>query len=264
MAESVGQDDFGWFTPADLRQVILAIHQLEDWKKVILVGGQSLTAWVEYYKIELPVFEGPYLTADADFLGTKAEAKVIASYLRGKAQIPKIDDHTPNTAIIEFTGEEGTKLLIDMLVGVLGVSTEDAAKLAVSVVLYDWQPVQILHPLLVLESRCANLERLPHKRENNGITQARVACLVVAKYLDDCVTTPARRKECLRAAKRIAALAKSSAGVYVWREWGIDVLDTVDPSKMPGQFPRSWEHEIAKVMRKREIALARRKPQCIS
>lgn len=258
MAESVGQDDFGWFTPADLKQVILAIHQLEDWKKVILVGGQSLTAWVEYYKIKLPVFEGPYLTADADFLGSKAEARVIASYLRGKAQIPKIDDHTPNTAIIEFIGEEGTKLLIDMLVGVLGVSTEDAAKLAVPVVLYDWRPVQILHPLLVLESRCANLERLPQKRDNNGITQARVACLVAARYLQDCINTPARRKECLKAAKRIAALAKSKAGIYVWREWGIDVLDTVDPSRMPGQFSRSWTHEVAKAKRKREIAFARR------
>jgi hypothetical protein len=24
----------------------------------VLVGGQSLTAWVEYYKIKLPAFEG--------------------------------------------------------------------------------------------------------------------------------------------------------------------------------------------------------------
>lgn len=78
MAKSVGQDDFGWFTPADLKQVILAIHQLQDWKKVILVGGQSLTAWVEYYKIELPAFEGPYLTADADFLYVETPADRLA------------------------------------------------------------------------------------------------------------------------------------------------------------------------------------------
>jgi hypothetical protein len=32
----------------------------------------------EYYKIKLSAFEGPYLTVDADFLGTKTEAEVIA------------------------------------------------------------------------------------------------------------------------------------------------------------------------------------------
>ena len=67
---------------------------------MVLVGGQSLTAWAEYYKIELPPFEGRYLTIDADFLGTKTEAEVIARELGSNAQIPSIDDHTPNAATI--------------------------------------------------------------------------------------------------------------------------------------------------------------------
>ena len=86
------------FTPADLTRVINAIHALPDWSSVVLVGGQSLTAWVEYYKIKLPSFEGPYLTIDADFLGTATEAEVIARELGSKAQIPTIDDQTPNAA----------------------------------------------------------------------------------------------------------------------------------------------------------------------
>jgi hypothetical protein len=53
-------DHYDWFTPADLTRVIDAIHALPDWRSVVLVGGQSLTAWVEYYKIKLPAFEGPY------------------------------------------------------------------------------------------------------------------------------------------------------------------------------------------------------------
>ena len=83
----------------------------------MLVGGQSLTAWVEYYKIKLPAFEGPYLTIDADFLGTKTEAEVIARALESKAQIPSIDDHTPNAASIDFIGASGRKLHIDILSG---------------------------------------------------------------------------------------------------------------------------------------------------
>ena len=102
MAQPLISDDYDWFTPADLTRVINAIHALPDWSSVVLVGGQSLTAWVEYYKIKLPSFEGPHLTVDADFLGTRAEAEVIARGLGSKAQIPTIDDHTPNAAAIDL------------------------------------------------------------------------------------------------------------------------------------------------------------------
>jgi hypothetical protein len=95
---------------------------------VVLVGGQSLTAWVEYYKIKLPTFEGPYLTTDADFLGTKTEAEVIARELGSKAQIPNIDDQTPNAAVIDFTGASAKKLYIDILSGVLGLKSEGCPK----------------------------------------------------------------------------------------------------------------------------------------
>jgi hypothetical protein len=47
LAESVSPNDYDWFTPVDLTKVIDAIHALPDWKSVVLVGGQSLTAWVE-------------------------------------------------------------------------------------------------------------------------------------------------------------------------------------------------------------------------
>ena len=126
----------------------------------MLVGGQSLTAWVEYYKIKLPAFEGPYLTIDADFLGTKTEAEVIARELGSNAQIPSIDDHTPNAATIDFTGASGKKLHIDILSGVLGLKSDAVRKLAVNLEIDANKPVSVLHPLLVLESRCINLQRL--------------------------------------------------------------------------------------------------------
>ena len=77
------------------------------------------------------------------------------------------------------------------------------------------RPVPVLHPLLVLESRCINLERLSGKRHSNGITQARVACVVVENYLSNCLSSPGRHREVLNATKRIAGLAQTSAGVFV-------------------------------------------------
>jgi hypothetical protein len=104
------------------------------------VGGQSLTAWVQYYKIELPSFEGPYLTADADFLGTRREAEVIARFLNGKFEAPEMGDPTPNAAIVVFTGERGEKLNIDILTGVLGVPDKLVKKLAISLKIDDCEP----------------------------------------------------------------------------------------------------------------------------
>jgi hypothetical protein len=254
LAEFVSHSDYDWFTPADLTRVIDAIHALPDWTSVVLVGGQSLTAWVEYYKIKLPAFEGPYLTIDADFLGTKTEAEVIARELGSNAQIPSIDDHTPNAATIDFTGASGKKLHIDILSGVLGLKSDAVRKLAVNLEIDANKPVSVLHPLLVLESRCINLQRLTEKRHGNGITQARVACTVVEHYLAECLNTPARRREAFKATRRIADLARTSAGVFVWKQWSIDVIAAVDASKMPGQFNRSWAHELAEVARKKKIA----------
>jgi len=258
LAEALDQADYGWFSPADLRNVIRAIHGLQDWKHVVLVGGQSLTAWVQRYEIELPQFEGPYLTADADFLANKADAEHIARYLQGTAYFPKPDDPTPNAAVIDFKGTSGKLLHIDILSVVLGLEPQDVKRLAVPIGIDDLDPINVLHPLLVLESRCINLERLSEKRHANGITQARVACLIVKQYLEECLHDPWRHREALKAAKRIAALAQSNAGVFVHHKWGVDVLSIVDSSKMPGTFPRSWGFEIARTERKREIA-ARRK-----
>jgi hypothetical protein len=254
LAESLAYDEYGWFTPADLKRVIQAIHSLEDWRRVLLVGGQSLTAWVEYYHIQLPTYEGPYLTADADFLATRAEAEVIAKQLQGVATAAALDDNTPNAAIIVFRGEKGSKLHIDILTGVLGVSDRDAKKLAVPVKIYDFEPIQVLHPLLVLESRCVNLECLAIKRQTNGIVQARVACTVASGYISECLADSTRHREALNAASRIAELSASSAGIYVWKTYGIDVMSIVEPEKMPGQFPRSWAYEVERVRRKRDIA----------
>jgi hypothetical protein len=256
LAELVVHEDYGWFTPADLIQVVRAIHRLADWKNVILVGGQSLTAWVQHYQIELPAFEGPFLTADADFLASKTDAQLIAQYLRGRARFPGYDDHTPNAAVIDFAGANGDLLHIDILGAVLGLKEADVRRLAVPVEIegLEAEAVAVLHPLLVLQSRCVNLERLSEKRSANGVTQARVACLVVQKYLEDCLGNPARRRESLKAARRVCAIAQSRAGVFVYRNWGIDVLTVVDPTRMPGQFTRSWTYEVLRTGRKRVIA----------
>lgn len=257
MAEAIVHGDYGWFTPADLANVVRAIHRVPGRNaRVVLDGGQALTAWVQHYGIPLPTIEGEFLTADADFLASKGDAQLIASHLKdGRARFPNVDDHTPNAAVIDFTGEEGSVLHIDILGVVLGLQEEEIRRLAVSIQIEGYEPISVLHPLLVLESRCVNLEKLSEKRHANGITQARVACSVVQKYIDECLAEPVtRRRECLNAARRITALAQSTSGVFVYQHLGIDVLTVIDPAKMPGRFSQSWHYDVERTNRKRDVA----------
>lgn len=265
MAEPLSANDYGWFTPADLEVLFRVIHQLESTQSIILIGGQALTTWVRYYEIDLPPnIDMPYLTQDADFLGPGKIAALVAQNLPyGVARKPEVGDSTPNTATVVFVGATGEKILIDFLQNVLGIADKVVNDLAIKISINNWAPIKVLHPILVLQSRCINLQKLESKRDANGITQAKVACEVVKKYLAGCLNDPSRRREALNAAKRIVQIARSQSGVFVWTEWGIDVMAIVDPAQMPGEFSRSWTHEIAGVSRKRQIAtrLKRKRPQ---
>jgi hypothetical protein len=53
----------------------------------------------------------------------------------------------------------------------------------------------------------------------------------------------------LAGSERIAGLAKASAGVFVWKQWAIDVMAPVDEASMPGEFSRSWAYELAETAR---------------
>ena len=64
---------FGWFTPPDLDLLYQAVNQLAP-KSVILVGGQALSFWVDYFNIDIPDELGRSLTQDADFLGSHQDA----------------------------------------------------------------------------------------------------------------------------------------------------------------------------------------------
>jgi len=246
-------DDYGWFTPADLRKLFQVIHDIGA-DRVILVGGQSLTAWVQYFDIQLPAIDGRFLTADADFQGTKADAEAIANALGGKIQYARMDDHTPEVAVVEYQGAEGPILHIDFLTGILGVPPEDVAEFSLALALPGHAAINVIHPTLVLESRCSNLERLPQKRNGNGITQAKVGCQIVQRYLELQIADPERHRACHNNARRLLQLAQSKAGLYVWKNYGIDVLSPINPEQMPGEFLKSWPHDLARVERKREIA----------
>lgn len=221
-------DDLGWFTPPDLDLLFKALSKLPNPESFVLVGGQALSFWVDWFDIPLPPLKSPYLTTDADFMGSHLDAQVLAHELGATIKTATMDDHTPNLAVLTYQGYEGQKLLIDVLSGVIGLSDDEVRKLAVELVRKD-APLFVMHPVLCLKSRISNLHRLSFKRNGNGISQARVAVEVARRFFA-VMHEIDNERQALKWAKEIRAMALSDAGLFVFANYQIDVLDAVDPA----------------------------------
>lgn len=254
------QDSYGWFAPPDLDLLFKAISKIQNPENIVLVGGQSLSYWVDFYDIPLPKIDTPYLTQDADFLARKEDAIAISELVGGKVRLATLDDLTPNTATVVFTGAIGDKLLIDFLSVIVGVGNTEIRKLAVPIRIGDWL-LNVLHPILCLKSRISNLDRLPSKRNKNGIEQARVAVEVARHYLGQRIQE-GNIRGALQGIKQIAEMAQTPAGLFVWEKYGIDVLKAVEPESIPIQEFQNieWPRQV-KLTEKRRDKIIKRKEQ---
>ncbi|MDP1995722.1 MAG: hypothetical protein Q8J90_00845 [Gallionella sp.] len=218
---------YDWFQPSDLPKFFHALQKATQ--PAILVGGQSLTFWVDYFKIPVPKSDTPYLTQDADVLATKHDARIIAAELHGTLNIPKPDDHTPNTAIITYKTPDGRTLFVDFMGSLIGLTNEEIRKTAVELEHPEYGFIRILHPALVLKSRIVNLHRLRSKRDTNGVAQARLAVLVAKAFFENYDSLGfAGRNPDLYLIDRVMCLDKqaiSDAGGFVYVQWKIDVME---------------------------------------
>lgn len=114
---------FDWFKPEDLPRFFAALRKSP--KDAILVGGQSLTFWVDFFGITIPETDTPALTQDADVFASKHDATYIAEALQGHLEYPDPDDHTPNTAIVTYSTPDNRTLSVDFMGVLIGLNAED-------------------------------------------------------------------------------------------------------------------------------------------
>ena len=221
-------DGFDWFRPEDLPVLFKALRQVDP--PAILVGGQSLTFWVDFFELPLPRTETPYLTQDADILGTQLDAQIIAKHLnRGKATTPQANDHTPSTGLITYYAE-GRRLLIDVMGMLCGLDNDQIKETAITLNIAQYGNVSILHPRLVLISRISNLNVLQSNQDKNGITQAKLAIEMYKSFMiwyrSQLSSNSEYQKFLLLKAEELKEISLSDASVYVYQHYGINVLDS--------------------------------------
>jgi len=192
----------------------------------VLVGGQALAMWVEYYQIDALVHD-PIggISEDADFLGTRDDLTSIAAATNGNPRFPARHEITALIGQVFVPARCGEFINIDVLHRVVGLKAEDVRRNSETMVWGDAE-FRIMHPLDVLVSRLENMRQLEQKRNEEGVMQARLAILVVHAHILACLTEQSERAA-LNLIERVASIAKSAAGRLAAREFVISFVSAI-------------------------------------
>ena len=201
----------------------------------MLVGGQALAFWANYYEVE-PIGQlSAKITSDADFLGTAADAKRLGQATGWKVWRATMDDAgSGQTAKVTKLLPGGGVKQVDFLSGIVGLDTARIQARAVEVRLPSGASLRILHPLDVLESRLRNLQSLMDKRNPVGVGQAVLAVEVVDRFISALLDHDDQRTA-LDAVERVIQIALDKALVAVAVDFGIDPLLAIPSKRFNGR-----------------------------
>ncbi len=220
----------------------------------VLVGGQALAFWADHLGVARPQELEVAITADADFIGDSALAKKLGEALNWKWWIPKLDDATPQTGKVTHTLADGSIKQVDLLSGVVGLTTLDVKRRAIEMEVPEIGTLRVMHPIDVLDSRIHNLVLLPEKRNAAGIAQGQLAVAMVRAFMAREIETRGERSA-LKLLERVAAIAAEPGAVRIFLLYGIDPLAAVsleDFRTTSALHTRRWPQITAEVGAQRE------------
>lgn len=229
--------------------------------RALLVGGQALAFWAQYYGITPVGVLGVNVTSDADFLGSAEIARELAEVLKPKGWRywrATMDDATAQTAKLSKRVEGQGIKQVDFLGNIVGLDSERIRRRAVTLHLAEGTQLKVLHPLDVLESRLKNLAALPSKRNRQGIAQARLAIDITRGYLEQLVRE-ANTPLLLNAIENVARIAQDKSLHSVFHDFKLNPLLAVPDDQVPSEKFRThrWP-EILKLAEAQRRAYAQR------
>ena len=183
-------------TEAEILRILAAVEEFDP----IVVGGQAVNLWVQYYRAKRPGFlesQGAFTSKDLDFYRSAQAAEALAEALGGQVLVPGPDEATASAALVVGV-LNGRTIQIDFMASVLGVA---GRRVLDNQVMIDARAplsnrpvrVMLLHPLDCLRSRLANINIL-HRDDAQSVRQAAASIRIVENFLDDLLHDPLRRK----------------------------------------------------------------------
>lgn len=136
-------------------------------RSIVLVGGQAVAFWSRFLRgtSNDPALAQPLTSKDIDFEGSSRAVRQAAGLLAGRARMPGLDHHTPNTGIVLFVDGDGIQREVDFVYEPLGLRARDVRDTAVQLLVPGGDrngevPIWIMHPERCMESRIYNAQVL--------------------------------------------------------------------------------------------------------
>jgi len=211
------------FSDNELAEILRASEKI-----AILVGGQALAIWANFYRVAIPTVLTANVTRDADFIGGADAALIVKAGLSNKDwTLEQITPGAPSPVIAQLTLQtrNGVKE-IDFLGSIVGLHTADVRKRAVPLNLPNGSVVTVLHPLDVLASRLHNLVEIPEKRNDKGVAQAELAISIAGAFLRDTIAHRTER-ELFNQIERIRIIVTNDGVTAICRHYALDVFSCV-------------------------------------
>ena len=210
---------------------------------LVLVGGQALAFWVDWYGLSHRQPDVPAISNDVDFLSkSRADTESVrrlANAINARAIYPHKRALTAlvGQAVLDVSEEE--YVTVDVIFKVVGLEGETVRKRAVRIVTPGRSAFMVMHPLDVLHSRLANLHKLRGKQNDKGRMQLALAIDVGREFLRGearearAADTASGRGPIQGYVSAIERLATEDAGRKVAARHGLHVADAIDPHLVP-------------------------------
>ena len=153
-----------------IKDVYHILEAIPEPGEVILIGGQALNFWAEYYSRKDPSLNTylPFVSEDIDFLGGMDIAVAMQEAWHGKIFVPDMDTHTPAIAKVNFKLKDGRQVAVDFLDIMLGADKYHIKKEAAFTEIPNSQKsFKVLHPAHCLASRLINTYGILKRRSRS-------------------------------------------------------------------------------------------------
>jgi hypothetical protein len=227
----------------------------------VLVGGQALAVWVDYFGIAASwgSADDAVITRDTDFLGDRALVERVAKALPGRTVFPPRRALTALVAQIQIPRPDETFLNVGVIHKVIGVDADGVRRRAVQIEIElagERIRFAVMHPLDVLSSRVANLAKAPGKQTPEGVRQVQLALQVVRSFIARTTEEgdPAEgQTRALKAVQAVARLGSSAAGRKVRDAFAIDFVEAIPADRIASENFRAirWPRLLAQLGKRR-------------
>lgn len=230
--------------PLPEADVLKAIHAVGE--DAVLICGQAVAWWATFYagrgRIELSSPSGAFVSQDIDFTPGSLErghvrelARRVAKQMRGRSTEQMVFG-SRIAASVSFVDSLGDQRALELLNGVFGVSKHrEIIEQAVRQRLPDGSILYVMHPVMLLESRVANVAYLEKYQNETGRLQAVMAIQIGREWLRDRLDTG--WVESRGDIERVVSLAESKAGLVVRTQFQLDIVSAIpEHDSLPERF----------------------------